>query len=112
MSSSHIPYYDEGRRAVIAELYKWVADDTVGWLDALMVDAGLKCSGDPRCDYQAQCECCFEASEQQYADWFWRAGYPRSMFRLVIDQMRETAHADAIREDRTREHPAAPADVL
>lgn len=65
------------------------------------VNAGGGC-GDPECDYQIQCETCFDASERQYNEWFRRAGFSRSMFRLVIDEMHEQVHVAAIEEDQAR----------
>lgn len=65
-------------------------------------NAGGGC-GDPFCDYQIQCGACFDASEHQYNEWFARAGYSRSMFRLVIDEMHEKARAEAIEIDHARE---------
>lgn len=59
------------------------------------MNAGGGC-GDPHCDYQVQCESCFTDSERQYNEWFARAGYSRSMFRLVIDTMRQSAHSEAM----------------
>lgn len=56
--------------------------------------------GAPDCDYQVQCGACSDASNRQYADWFRRAGYPRSLFRLVIDEMHTAAHAEAINDDQ------------
>ncbi len=64
-------------------------------MTAPFVNVGGGC-GEPDCDYQVQCWACFTASERQYDDWFARTGYSRSMFRLVIDQMREQAHAEAL----------------